>query len=207
MMKHFFASLLLGAVLLTTAAKAQDETMIRNKQGASALLFTLKGLSDLSADNYMGGAGISTFMSDNLALRVGLGFGSNTLTKNNTADEETTTTTFSIAPGARYNLFNNNNVALYAGGQAMIAIGQVKNTAAGADVNTVSTTTLGAGLFAGAEWFAWKNLSLSVEYGLGFTHTADKLKNASGVETDGPTSVDVTMGISNVNFTLGFYFN
>ncbi|MFM8771631.1 MAG: hypothetical protein ACKOE4_06385 [Candidatus Kapaibacterium sp.] len=128
MMKHFFASLLLGAALLTTA-KAQDETMIRNRQGASALLFTLNGLSDLSAGNYLGGAGISTFVSDNLALRLGLGFGSKTLTKNNTADEERPTTRFSIAPGARYNLFNNSNVALHAGGQAMIGIGQIKNTA------------------------------------------------------------------------------
>jgi hypothetical protein len=198
-----------GILLLTISfgMRAQDDYTIRNKQGASALLFTLNGLSDLGAGNYMGGAGVSTFMSDDLALRLGLGFGSNTLTKNNPADEETTATSFSLSPGARYNLFNNTNVALYAGGQAMIGIGQVKNTAAGADVSTVSTTTLGAGLFAGAEWFAWKNLSLSLEYGLGFRHTADKLKNAAGVESDGPTSVDVTMGISTVNFTLGFYFN
>lgn len=205
-MKKFFATILLAATTCA-AVYAQEEAMIRNKQGASALLVTLKGLSDLSASNYMGGAGVQTFMSDNLALRVGLGFGTNTLTKNNTADEEVTSTSFNIAPGARYNLFNNTNVALFAGGQAMIGLKQTKNTAAGADVNTVSTTTLGAGLFAGAEWFAWRNLSLSVEYGLGFTHSADKLKNASGVESDGPTAIDVTMGISTVNFTLGFYFN
>ena len=205
-MKTIFTVTML-LLTISFGVRAQDDYTIRSKQGASALLFTLNGLSDLGAGNYMGGAGISTFMSDNLALRLGLGFGTNTLTKNNPADEETTTTSFSFSPGARYNLFNNTNVALYAGGQAMIGIGQVKNTAAGADVSTVSTTTLGAGLFAGAEWFAWKNLSLSLEYGLGFTHKAGKLKNAAGVESDGPTSVDVTMGISTVNFTLGFYFN
>ena len=198
-----------GMMLLAIASgvHAQDESTIRNKQGASALLFTLSGLSNLQAGNYMGGVGASTFMSDNIAIRCGLGFGSNTLTKNNTAEEETTTTAFNGAPGARYNLFNNTNVALYAGGQAMFGLKQIKNTAGGSDVGSVTTTTLGAGLFAGAEWFAWRNVSLSVEYGLGFVHSSDRTKDAAGVERDGPATTDFTMGISNVNFTLGFFFN
>ncbi len=191
----------------TSASYAQDESTIRNKQGASALLFTLSGLSDLQAGNYMGGVGAATFVADNVAIRCGLGFGSNTLTKNNAAEEETTTTTFNIAPGARYNLFNNTNVAPFAGGQGMFGLQQTKNLAGGADVGSVTTTTLGASLFAGAEWFAWRNVSLSVEYGLGFIHSSDRLKDASGTERDGPATTDVTMGISNINFTLGLYFN
>lgn len=205
-MKNIFTvGMLLVAIAL--GARAQDESTVRYKQGASALLFTLSGLSDLQAGNYMGGVGAQTFMADNIAIRCGLGFSSNTVAKNNTAEEETTTTSFSVAPGARYNLFNNTNVALFAGGQAMVGIKRTQNTAGGADVGSITTTTLGAGLFAGAEWFAWRNVSLSVEYGLGFVHASDRTKDAMGTERDGPSTTDVTMGISNINFTLGFYFN
>ncbi|MBU3698670.1 MAG: porin family protein [Candidatus Kapabacteria bacterium] len=198
-----------GMLLLafSTAAHAQDESTIRYKQGASALLFTLNGLSDLQAGNYMGGVGASTFLADNIAIRCGLGFGSNTVSKNNTTEDETTVTTFNVAPGARYNLFNNTNVALFAGGQAMFGLAQTKNSVGGGEISSSTTTTLGASLFAGAEWFAWRNVSLSVEYGLGFVHSSERVKDANGVERDGPATTDVTMGISNINFTLGLYFN
>lgn len=193
--------------LTTLGALAQSDPTAQHISGSSALLFDLKGLSDLGADNYRGGLGAMTFISDNLALRAGIGFASKLEKKNNTAKEEITTTAFTITPGVRYNVYDNSNVALYTGGEITFGVGEVKNEAGGTQTSKATATTIGGGLFAGAEWYPWKHVSLMLEYGLGYKGTTSKLTAGSATETDGPESTDIMLGLTTANFTLAWYFN
>lgn len=198
---------LTAMLLCISTAYAQTEPTVQHNSGASALLFDLKGLSTIGADNYKGGFGAMTYISDNVAVRAGVGFGIDDEKKNNTAKDETTTTTLSISPGIRYNVFNKDNVALYVGGEIVLGMASQTNDANGSQISKVSATTFGGGLFSGAEWFPWKNISLMLEYGLGYTATTSKLTNAAGVESDGPETTSAKLGITSANFTLGWYFN
>lgn len=59
-------------------------------------------------------------MSDNMAVRVGLGFATYTVTEKGTGgapDEEITALSLSIAPGIQYNIASDGLVAAYVGGQ------------------------------------------------------------------------------------------
>lgn len=206
-MKRILAALLfLASTSLAVMAQSSEPT-VQYQSGATALLFDLKGLSDLGASNYRGGLGAMTFVSNNLAVRAGVGFSNSIETKNNASDEEITTMSFTIAPGLRYNVYNNANVALYAGGEVLFGLGEVKNEAAGAQVGKVATTTVGGGAFAGAEWFPWRNVSLMLEYGIGYKGTTSKITGPTGTEVDGPETTDLTLGLSSANFTLAWYFN
>jgi opacity protein-like surface antigen len=205
-MKRFLAACMLAGVT-SLSVYSQSEPTVQSASGASALLFDLKGLSDLGASNYRGGLGAMTFVSDNLAVRAGIGFSNSVETKNNTAQEETTTMALTITPGLRYNVYNNSNVALYAGGEVLFGIGELKNEAAGTQTSKVASTTIGGGAFAGAEWFPWRNVSLMLEYGIGYQGATSKLTNAAGTETDGPETADISLGLSSANFTLAWYFN
>lgn len=205
-MKRFILSVTTLA-LLFSAAYAQTEPTVQNRSGASALLFDLKGLSTLGADNYKGGAGAMTYIADNVAVRAGVGFGIDDEKKNNAAQEETTTTALRIVPGIRYNVYNKDNVALYVGGELTIGMATQKNDANGTQVSKIAASTFGGGLFSGAEWFPWKNISLMLEYGFGYTMTTSKITSASGVESDGPELSSAKLGLNSANFTLGWYFN
>lgn len=193
--------------LTTVGTFAQSEPSTQHQSGSTALLVDLKGLSDLGAGNYKGGLGAMTFISNDLALRAGIGFSNKLEKKNNTAKEETTTTAFTITPGVRYNVYDNDNVALYTGGEVTFGMGEVKNEAGGTQTSKATATTVGGGVFAGAEWFPWKHVSLMLEYGLGYTGTTSKLTAGSGPETDGPESTDIMLGLTSANFTLAWYFN
>lgn len=206
-MKHVLTALVLLAITSLGTSAQGSEPAVQHQSGATALLFDLKGLSDLGASNYRGGLGAMTFVSNNVAVRAGVGVSNSVEKKNNASDEEITTMGFTIAPGVRYNVYNNANVAFYAGGEVLFGLGEVKNEAGGSQVGKVATTTIGGGAFAGAEWFPWRNVSLMLEYGFGYQGTTSKITGATGVEVDGPEQTDLTLGLSSANFTLAWYFN
>ena len=205
-MRHFLLAITCIAIA-TADLQAQSEPTAQRRSGASAMLFDLKGLSDIGADNYRGGLGAMTFLSEDLELRAGVGFTSGIEKKNNTANEEITTTAFTITPGVRYNVYNNDNVALYTGGEVTFGMGEIKNEAGDVQTSKATATTIGGGVFAGAEWFPWRNISLMLEYGLGYTGTTSKLTAGSGPETDGPETSEISLGLTSANFTLAWYFN
>lgn len=205
-MKRILAACMFAA-LTSMSAYAQSEPTVLSASGASALLFDLKGLSDLGASSYRGGLGAMTFLSNNVAVRAGIGFSNNVEKKNNTAQEEITTMSVSIAPGLRYNVYNTSNVALYAGAEVLFGLAELKNEAGGSQVSKVASTTIGGGAFAGAEWFPWRNISLMLEYGFAYKGSTSKITNAAGSESDGPETTDISLGLSSANFTLAWYFN
>ena len=202
------ATLAVIMLLACSVSFAQGESTVRRTSGSTALLFTLNGLSNLGGGNFMGGFGINHFLSNDVALRAGLGFGMNSETSGTgTSEQKNSTTTINLAPGIRFNLANNNNVAMYVGGQVMFGTSSTSTTVGGTDAGSTSSTNIGVGAFAGAEWFPWNNVSLGLEYGLGFSTSSSSAKNAAGVESDGPTTTSIGLGISNVQFLLALYFN
>jgi len=83
---------IMSITITATTVYAQSEPTTRNKSESLALLFDLKGLSDLGASNYHGGLGAIAFIADNLALRIGLGF-ANTVEKTRTSSDIAITVT------------------------------------------------------------------------------------------------------------------
>lgn len=212
-------SLLLVVVAAGSVAVAQD---VRNQKNDFGLLFTLNGLGNLTAGEYNGGAGAQWYLGDDVALRFGLGFANSSI--GNNADPETTVsgTAINLAPGVRFNLANNSNVIGYVGGQVMFGMGSSSTETSGSNNTSESSSTgIGVGAFLGAEWFPWKNVSLSVEYGLGFM-TSSSTSKVGDTETDGPSTTSIFLGapsslliddgnssilVAPLSFTLSFYIN
>lgn len=214
-MKKLF-TLALVIFLVPFLLQAQDASSKRSA-GDKALLFSLSGLGNLGAGNYMGGVGFKYYFSNNLALRAGLGFANSSETKKAPtsagADEKTTDMAFSIAPGIVYELARTGAVVGYVGGQIMYTMSSntVENPNHVKDTKTeVTGSTFGAGVFMGAEWYPWNNVSLSAEYLLGFSSTTGKNKTTIGsttTETDAPSSTVIGLGSANsASFTLSFYW-
>ncbi len=203
-------------LLVPFLLQAQDASSKRSA-GDKALLFSLNGLGNLGAGNYMGGVGFKYYFSNTMALRASLGFGSSSETKkapsSSQADEKTTDMAFSIAPGIVVDLVHNSAVVGYVGGQIMYTMSSntVENPNYVKDTKTeVTGNTFGAGVFLGAEWYPWNNVSLSAEYLLGFSTTSGKNKVTIGsttTETDAPSSTDIALGSANsASFTVSFYW-
>lgn len=186
----------------------KTESMVRTNAGDLSMLFTLNGLQNIGAGNFMGGVGAGYYLSNNMQLRGGLGFGtSTTTTGEGTSEAKTSSTTFTIAPALRLNLVNSSNVVAYTGVQVAFTSGSGSTTAGGTETGTSSSSTIGAGILLGTEWFPWRNVSLGLEYGLGYSSSSSSQTPTGGTEQKGPTTSGINLGLSTVQFMLGFYFN
>jgi Outer membrane protein beta-barrel domain len=186
------ATLALALICAGAVANAQD---VRRAKNDVSLMFSYNGIGASTAGSFMGGAGAQWYLADDVALRMGLGFGT---TSTETVQGSTTTTVsgtlINLAPGFRLNLASNSNVVGYCGAQVMFGTGSTKTEISG-NSNTVEGTqsSLGAGVFFGAEWFPWKNVSLGFEYGLGFMSMSGSDKNGD-TEVDRPSTTGIYLG-------------
>lgn len=202
-------ALMTAALLTVSASYANGDTTVRYQEGSTAMLFTLNGLGNLGADNYLGGIGVNHYISNNVALRAGLGFGLNSATvqtNNGTSEEESKSSTISFTPGIRFNLAHNRNIVMYTGGSVSVSLTNGTSVLDGTETSSSSSTEFGAGAFAGVEFFPWENVALGLEYLLGFTTSSGTSTNA-GVETKLPSSTEIQLSLSTLQFTLSFYFN
>jgi opacity protein-like surface antigen len=209
-MKRVAVALLIAAVA-GTSAWAQ-----KTKAGDKAWLFTLSGLSDLGVGGYNGGLGLLYYLSDDLGLTVGLGFStSSTTTKapagSGGADEKESSLGLTLSPGVRFNLASSGPIVGYAGVGVLVGISskttENPNHVSGNKVET-SSTSIGAGVTVGAEWFAWSNVSLGASYSLAFTTSSGKTKTTSGgttTEQDAPSTTTIATTPSGA-FTLSIYW-
>jgi len=209
-MKRVAVALLIAAVA-GTSAWAQ-----KTKEGDKAWLFTLSGLSNLGVDGYNGGLGLLYYLNDDLGLTVGLGFStSSTTTKapagSGGADEKESSLGLTLSPGVRFNLASSGPVVGYAGVGVLVGISsettENPNHVSGDKVET-SSTSIGAGVTVGAEWFAWSNVSLGASYSLAFTTSSGKTKTTSGgttTEQDAPSTTTIATTPSGA-FTLSIYW-
>jgi opacity protein-like surface antigen len=205
----------LVALLVVAGMAAVSASAQKTKQGDRAWLFTLSGLSDLGVGGYNGGLGLLYYLSDDLGLTVGLGFGLQNQTVKapaaGGADEKTSSLGLTLTPGLRFNIASSGPIVGYAGVGVSVGINNetVENPqhVSGAKVET-SSTVFGAAVTLGAEWFAWSNVSLGASYSLGFSTSSGKTKVTSGgttTETDAPSVTSIGTSASGA-FTLSIYW-
>ncbi len=209
-MKRVAVALLVAAVA-GTSAWAQ-----KTKEGDKAWLFTLSGLSNLGVGGYNGGLGLLYYLSDDLGLTVGLGFStSSTTTKapagSGGADQKESSLGLTLSPGVRFNLASSGPIVGYAGLSVLVGISSETTEnpkhVSGDKVET-SSTSIGAAVTLGAEWFAWSNVSLGASYSLAFTTSSGKVKTTSGgttTEQDAPSTTTIAATPSGA-FTLSIYW-
>jgi len=195
---------------------SEDDVYFRAKQGDQALMFGLHGLSDFKAGNYGAGFGYQYYFANHFAYRISLGFSYHEEFKEKPSGTESdytlSNTEFSLNQGVRYNFGMSGNVLAYVGGQLLFALSKESEKGEFWEATEVTTryTTYGTGLFIGAEWFAWKNVSLSAEYVLGFEYSSGKTEIITSnyhQEDKHPVNQKVSLGASSANFTISFYFN
>jgi len=231
-MKKFFVCLLFF-VFAAGIVSAQD-TKPRTSSGDKALLFSINGFGDFGVTgaragnvpfSFMGidtifnirllapvyGFGIKFYLSDNIALRTSLGFGSTTVSTPRTGDttgktDDVTDLIFGINPGLEFHLVNAGPVTAYTGVFANF-IGSWSFSGDEADT-VVGTTTksysgFGGGAIFGVEYFPWSSISLGAEYQLGVMVSSSST-DRKGKSTDGPSYLDI--GIGSFAVQLGVYF-
>jgi opacity protein-like surface antigen len=208
-MKRVAVALLIAAVA-GTSAWAQ-----KTKAGDKAWLFTLSGLSNLGVGGYNGGLGLLYYLSDDLGLTVGLGFSTSSTTTKAPAgggeDETKSSLELTLSPGVRFNIASSGPVVGYAGVGVLVGISSetTKNLRhIKDDKEEKSSTSIGAGVTVGAEWFAWSNVSLGASYSLAFTTSSGKTKTTSGgttTEQDAPSTTTIATTPSGA-FTLSIYW-
>lgn len=218
MIRNTLFSLFILLVLSSTNLLAVDDLSYRAKSGDQALLFSLKGLSDLSPQNFNGGVGFQYYFANHSAFRLGLGMNFENQTKDKPdttypVDYSKSSVNFIFTPGIRYNFGTSSNILAYMGTEAIISLS--KSTEEGKNFADQTTETkaneYGLGFFLGAEWFAFKNVSLSAEYSfrLKYEIASEEISSPNGtsIKNELPDKFTAGLGNSALYFTLSFYFN
>jgi outer membrane protein W len=196
------------------AAQAQTEAdIIRplTKQGSAAMMFTLGGIGTFGIGGPsvgpVGGAGMKYFFSDDMALRVLIGFSNSssgadsTFTGTQNTGKEVSTN-LGIGAGVEWHFRPLYSTTPYVGAQLTFATQSRTNTTgfgttAKPDVDVKnSQTDIGVGLFAGFDWFFTRGLALGGEVNAGFSTGSSATTNGSNVEITNPRTTNISVGTS-----------
>ena len=148
------------------------------------------------------------FITDNLAVRTTLNFSTNPQTEYEYTGanlDETKTksnwTTFGINPGVEYHFASYNRISLYAGAEFRFNMGKAKGVETysnnndkvewigfNPNTNQRNSTTIGAGVFTGVDFYILSRLYIGAELGLRFTSTSTR--EFSTKLTTGGTTVE-----------------
>jgi len=210
--------LAVSMVAFAVSASAQD---VRKAKDDMAFLFSYNGIGSSSVGAYAGGVGAQWYLANDLALRLGLGFGTSSTENPGPVKTTVSGTAISLSPGVRLNVASNSNIVGYVGGQVSFGTTSTKTEVEGSTNNPENSgSNLGVGVFFGSEWFPTKNLSLGFEYGLGFMSTSTSAK-VGDTSSDGPSTSSIYLGtpaslgggntpsisVGNVAITVALYFN
>lgn len=99
------------------------------------------------------------------AIRAGLGWGVNIDDKENQI--ETTTTTFSFAPGVTYSFKGTERMTPYIGGEMVFGGGKVEYKPERGNKTESSYGMYGLNAFTGMNYYFSKNIYVGVEFGIG----------------------------------------
>ncbi|GHT23052.1 hypothetical protein AGMMS4957_14060 [Bacteroidia bacterium] len=157
-------------------------------------------------------------LSDQLSIRLGLGFDRDGTSYNsgNEGDKERTTsnTTFSIAPGATYSLRETGRLIPYVGAEIVFAT--TSNETAQGDYTVTNapagnpSTRFGLNVLTGINYYVAKNLYIGTEIALGYVSTSLKQSETSSGGTttkDKAESSSSNFGISATpSLRLGWTF-
>ena len=150
------------------------------------------------------------FLADNIALRAGLGFNSesNTTPQFNNNDSLINEAldsrmAFAISPGIEVHLVQEGPVTVYTGGVLSYAMASNSSGEDSTEV-TSSQTGIGIGAIFGAEFFPWSNVSVGAEYQIGvMLHSTSTKSNNESRDGKSTTHLGIT---GPVRVTLGLHF-
>ncbi len=227
---------LLAVVMVCGAAFAQDFQPAA-KAGAKSLNFLFGGLGAFNfgaAGGNFGGFGVSYFMSNDAALRLGLQIKSNSSTTpwNDNSGNGTnpgsdgSASTFGLGVSADYLMYMYGmtpRVKPYTGLGVFLTMNSsdtkpgVSNTAANGTQTEVKNGNGNEGLsfglagFAGAEFFLYPEVSISAEYALNLfstTSRSDRVTSAKGLSdiTTKQGSSTQILGFGAANATVHIFF-
>ena len=214
----------LAIIIIAGSATAQNNNNAFVSKGKKAILFSFSGLGDLNADAYNGGIGGKYFISDNLALRLGVQFNyesettpANETETENGLDGDKSSTQFGINAAAEYHL-TNSRISPYVGGGASYTsfsseqfnrivwdksyTGLVeKNTFEKSGVSTFQIYAI-----AGIEVFIVQWLSLAAEYQFGYSSESEgeNKRSISLVQGSDPAYPNVTTLKNPSESSIGF---
>lgn len=215
-MKKIIIAIVVAFVLNHFSAFSKDDGAYMAKLGDQALLFKLNGLSNLGPDNFKGGIGYQYYFQNHTAFRLGLGIGFSAENQSKPVsgikDYNKTDLSFCFSPGIRYNFGTSSTVLAYMGTEAIISLNKSKEEGSNFFDITKETKSneYGAGFFIGAEWFAFKNVSISAEYTLQLKYSSGSEETTSpseSIKKDIPNKFSAGLGNSSLYFTLSFFFN
>lgn len=206
-----FAFVLVAGFALS--AFSQDENIIRpiTKSGSAAFVFNVSGLgafgpvaqpigtvSDGSTSVTVAGAGMKYYLSDDLAAKILLAFG--TTDNGVEKDKGTNITSMQVGLGAIVELHFGPlySTSPYIGGGIHFATGSATSeaTVSGQTVEgKVSGTQLSVMAVAGFDWFFTRGIAIGTEWGLGYTSNSSS-SESGGQTTDGPTPSAIGLGMT-----------
>ena len=210
------------ALLITwNLALGADVIKPQTNQGDKALLFTINGLGDfgvggapagflvysdeggIGSESYTG-VGFKTFISDGMAVRIGVGYSSTSMTtETGDGDVVNGLSMMTIQPAIEYHLYQAEAVSIYVGGGLSYTKFGISMEMPEMDKVTSSMSGIGVAGLLGAEFYPWKNVSFAAEYQLGYA-------SGSSSSDDGTDKIDgpkVSMiGIHTIGVTLAVHF-
>lgn len=214
-MKSILRSLAVLTLLVgfSSSAMAQDDANIIRpitKQGSAAFLFTINGLGDFGigtvpiVDGMSAGFGMKYFISDDMALRILLGFNSQSGETAGTNPVDTGSTAFGLGVGVEYHFRPLYSTSPYVGAQVGFGSTNTDMGTVGGNDNSMSSTMLAVGAFAGFDWFFTRGMAAGAEFSLGFqTHSGESKSGGTTTEHPATTSVALSGG-GNVHLVVYF---
>jgi opacity protein-like surface antigen len=170
---RFVTAAMVALLAMAGSAAMAQQSDLPTRAGDRAIYFSIDGLGQFNVgqvdvgNSFVSATGIEGkyFFRDNMAWRLGLGFGRNETT--DLQGNDVTTTGFAIAPGFEYHFVTAQRFSLYTGGVISYAVFDRETDVAG---GSVVDNDQGFGLAAllGAEFYPWQNVSLGAEYRAGF---------------------------------------
>ncbi|HOT97278.1 MAG TPA: outer membrane beta-barrel protein [bacterium] len=221
MKKMVLLLLTFSLLLLLSPVAGADKLQPKTQAGDKALLFTINGLGDFGVGGapagmlvwdsedgvemtHYQGLGFKTFLSDGIALRVGLCYASQGLTtETDDGDQERNSSVLSIQPAIEYHLYQAEAVSIYTGGGLYFAKSTMTHKAPDTEDQTYSMSSLGFAGLIGAEFYPWKSVSLAAEYQIGYASGSSTYDDGTD-KVDGPKAH--MMGINTLGVTLGIHF-
>jgi hypothetical protein len=228
-MKNFFYSLalliVLGSVFIYSQVNSNyDGPKPEVVAGAKSFVFQYTPFQSNLEPIYVGtisipgnelssidlfGAGFRYFITNQIALGLGVNFGSTSSTLESEAGKnETSATTFGIAIDANYHLMSLYGISPYAGVNINYGTfsGSIENTPIGEATTKTeySGNGLGAAAQFGFDWYFTEGLSLGGKYALGFRSLGEPETTSDGETVKGSSST--SFGISTFSVILNVHF-
>ena len=223
-MSRFYTKFALSALLvlgLASATRAQEakEEIVRpiTKQGSAAMMFTFQGFGSFGiASPVIGmpngvpvfGAGIKYFISDDMALRIGLGLATQSA---DTTEQGPSNgflgykyTNYGLSVGVEMHRSPLWSVSPYWGAQINYSGSTYDNNRTGVFLSKQQRNIFGVGVFAGFDWFFTHALALGAEIPFGFSSSGGQNTQGTAAATDVPTTTSIGFQGASAHFIAYF---